>query len=654
MTVNNRVPLTSTSSSVLKFGVVALAILLPLFLQAPAPTGVSPCDVPRIERFDLVHRSDLVTRSPISIAGDAQLDTFCAGNGTNGTILHPYVISGFHIDASSSPYAIQLVDTTRFVILEGNAFGNNTLPSGNILNSAGVFLINVSNVVVANNTFQRNFNGITILSSNSVTIINNSIIDSIACGLGINDSSSINASSNAFSNCGFFIDAATLPQLLSYNIDTTNKVNTYGSVYYLKNVHHMKVDHVQDGSQVFLVNCTSVEVSGIHFSSSTIGMLAYYSAEITVRSNTFETHNIVGIGGAKSQNLSIHHNRVSGSAFYGIGINTCNQTDIEYNVVFNNKADGIVVGGGSQTRISRNVLYDNPQYSIKVVNSNNTSINRNNVTNGNRGIALAWDDINATITGNLVSFAKDYAIGMELSTGINVSSNQLSSNKVGLKVDQFIENLSVFLNNFINSTTSHVIMETITNTMWNCTGWGNYWDDYVVHFPNATVAGNRTWMTPYLCNWTTDNFTDYHPLVSPNIIPWIEFQVPTCQWKVGIAVPFTFTGSPGDEPIAVRWVFGDGQQDTSDLTVQHAYSQPGHYSVSLFIRDLHGETDYVLLEDFIEVTSADDGGLKLLGLVISLGVAIGIPAMLIWIGVVRRRKERMFLQDSEVQLREEP
>ncbi len=646
MTVEVRIIHKMPPWQVVLLWVIILTIPICIFHTGQIQLDSSTKDKSGIGQFEILQRSDLIVHVPINIAGNVQLDNFCAGNGTDGSALKPHVISGFQIDASGSTYAIQVNDTTRFVVLENNALENYKNPYGSVYNSAGVLLRNASNILVKNNTFQKNFNGITILSSSNVTITNNTIVDSVVCGVAINNSGSINASSNSLWNCGLYVEDCTLPQLLSYNIDTTNKVNANGSIHYLKNINRLKVDYVQNGSQVFLVNCTNVEVSGIHFGSSTIGLMVYYSADITVRSNTFEKHNFYGFVGVLSRYLSVINNRISG-ALYGLGIKICNQTDIEYNVVFNNAYDGIVVGGGSQTRIIRNEVTNNTNYNIKIILSNNTSIIRNTVSKGRRGVGAAWDDVNVTISCNSISYTTESAVEVEQSDGIVVSSNQFSSNMVALRLKQEVSNFIASLNNFVNSISGNVDIGGNANaTSWNCTGWGNYWDDYAVHYPNATAAANGTWMTPYNCTWSVSNFTDYRPLVSANIIPWIEFQVEQHQWRVGVPVTFTFSGSSGDGPIEIRWDFGDGQFETSSFTVQHVYSQPGHYGVSLSIRDRHGETDYLLLEDFIEISNGSDDGSILLGIILSLCIVISIPAVLLWIGMRRRRREKKILQSS--------
>nr|MDO8113045.1 hypothetical protein [Candidatus Sigynarchaeota archaeon] len=68
-----------------------------------------------------------VSRNPIVINGNAQLDAFCAGNGTDGSLAHPHVIVNMTFASESS--AIQVSNTNRVLWLV------NCAPAGIVLHN---------------------------------------------------------------------------------------------------------------------------------------------------------------------------------------------------------------------------------------------------------------------------------------------------------------------------------------------------------------------------------------------------------------------------------------------------------------------------------------------------------------------------------------
>jgi len=110
------------------------------------------------------------TDGTINIDGDTALDTFCAGNGTDGLSWSTaHVIKDLTIISGDDEYCIFLGNTTRFLVIQ-----NCTLEgpgSGGVC----ISLDSCTNINISRNVIRNNHNGIYLDSSEHVTVDNNTI-----------------------------------------------------------------------------------------------------------------------------------------------------------------------------------------------------------------------------------------------------------------------------------------------------------------------------------------------------------------------------------------------------------------------------------------------------------------------------------------------
>jgi parallel beta-helix repeat protein len=542
----------------------------------------------------LAKSGNLTAHSPIQIVGDVQLAAFFAGNSTNGSVSNPFVLEGLTIDASSSIHGLEIINTTLNVHIKNNlmAFASNPAYSSKM--PSGIKLHNVSNVRIINNTLEQNYLGISIDISSNITIMNNSIVDNQFIGIASNFSKQITLLNNVFINCGLHI-LGTLADCLSLNVDDSNRINENGRLIFLTNIKGRALPDIPDGSQVILVNCTGVILQGITTSASSIGIMLLYSNNNTIQNNVISNKNYHSIVCAASNNNIIKNNSLSG-AIYSLGLMYCNGSRIEGNRVSGAIFDGIVVLSCNDTVLTRNTLNNNVEYGIKLVKSSRCLVLGNSISKSEVGIGVAWDDYNITISENLVSSCTQYGIVVDFSGNVTINGNTIESCDVALRISQMPGSAIVYLNNFLNSTTSHVDLLMISPTSYNNTLWGNYWDDYVDKFPDATETDRGTWITPYCLGTGFVNVTDHHALVSPNRLPHASFSVNSPVLVVGEVIGFSFTGDPGDDRSTFTWYYGDGTSSVTDeARTWHVYESPGDYNVSLIVSDKHGEQAFASL-----------------------------------------------------------
>jgi hypothetical protein len=59
----------------------------------------------------------------------------------------------------------------------------------------------------------------------------------------------------------------------------------------------------------------------------------------------------------------------------------------------------------------------------------------------------------------------------------------------------------------------------------------------------------------------------------------------------GVSIPFALVNDSGNHPFQYQWNFGDGTANSTSATPQHAFENPGNYTVKLMIIDRDGDVD---------------------------------------------------------------
>ena len=566
--------------------ILILVITLPVFIKVYEGTSI-PVSIGgenNIAKNNSLFKSSYTPHEPILIIGNDELDAFCSGNGTDGTENNPHNISGFEINASTSRYGIEIRDVDKHVVIENNSISNILSYAMSELYPTGINVINSTNIELNNNNLEKSYIGAGVYNSSDISIIGNHISWNAYMGLIINNTINNIVKNNYFLNCGVYL-SGTIDECRNQEIDNSNTMNYHGKLYYYKDVSSTLPNEWGDGSQLIMVNCSNIKIENKDFHSTSIGLISLYSTNISVVRNRF--FNLSYFGALfVSTNASFFHKNLLRDSIYSCVFAYSHNNSISFNNFSYNMYDGLVLGYCSNTMVYRNIASFNPSFAMKIHTSSSIMVMDNHVFNSGTGIGFAWDCSISQIKGNSL-YNNTYAgIETSFSTNITCTQNTMEENGIGIKVKESV-NGSYFLNNFIGNIDQ--TMELINGNAWNNSAWGNYWSDYEILYPNASIIDNNTWDMAYeILNGYS---FDYYPLVNETIAPRANFTINATYGIKNQDILFNFTGILGDAPVDYNWTFddGEGSQDLYDNI--HSFQNTGIYNVSFWLEDLHQEKD---------------------------------------------------------------
>ena len=313
---------------------------------------------------------------PIYIRGNENFTENNGVTGGSGTKNDPYIMENGTIDASSA-HGIHVKNTTAYFIIQnclvengGSSYNGiylNNVVNGRIQNNTcennhhGIFLYCSDNNLISNNTCENNTNGIHLHSSD------NNILDNNTCE---------NNSQYGFYLCGIFLycsDNNTLDSntcennrrgiILSYSINNTLDNNTLSNNQYNFGVDGSDYSHfVHDIDASNLVN------------GKPIRYLVGHSDEEIGPSMETSYLGIVNCDNIRVENLALGHNK------RGILIVITQNSRVE-NCIFENNDYGIFLWDSDNNTLDNNTCKNNDYYGIRLYGSDNNSIYHNNLIN---------------------------------------------------------------------------------------------------------------------------------------------------------------------------------------------------------------------------------------------------------------------------------
>ncbi|MHA1341223.1 MAG: right-handed parallel beta-helix repeat-containing protein [Promethearchaeota archaeon] len=320
----------------------------------------------------------------IKINSDIELDAFCNGNGTNGSINNPHIIQNYEINTAGN--GIEISNTTKYLIIR-----NCTIISSG---GSGILLNKSNNIKVENCSIEAN-RAIYLNWTNNINITESKLLRNIINGIKAENSSNINIYNNTFSE----------------NNGTSAYFESCKQINFSLNIMFNNSPQSLPYSEVYIMN-----ISDSEFSNNII---------------TQNQGNGTYIGDLVSEINFMFNNILNnkGSGIYQNGSSECFNITLKYNHISNNSQYGIYWINGSLVSdifILYNNIDNNSLTGINVY-SDNISISGNNAThNGKNGIELKG--FNITCFGNNASFNKEIGIYIDSNNTAKIWLNYISNN----------------------------------------------------------------------------------------------------------------------------------------------------------------------------------------------------------------------------------
>jgi nitrous oxidase accessory protein len=226
--------------------------------------------------------------------------------------------------------------------------------------------------------------------------------------------------------------------------------------------------------------------------------------------------------------------------------------NVAENNILNNNGIGIMLTNASTNLIVNNVI---SKGGASLLNSNFNTIYNNTITSGQLwlGDYPRMPASNNLITRNTMEDAGIYGWAALVGYGSNnVFYGNLIANNGGIGlalggIDIEVDNNLFYCNNFMNNSESFgANWQVIGSNSFDNGTTGNYWDDYLTKYPNATEADNSgIGNTPYL---VYGNITDNYPLMNAFNISNVNIQLPTWISSLPSLLPLPSFPSPSPSP----------------------------------------------------------------------------------------------------------
>ena len=253
---------------------------------------------------------------PILITSDSEFETLAITENWpgSGSPIDPYLIENLQIFTTTAAYAFSVYDTTASFMVSGCSLKGTTGSvylqnvqnghlDGNTLlgqNSAAI-LHESDNNIISNNTCDTSGPAIFLWSSDNSVLTNNIISSSL--GVGIELAGSVNATvrTNAMTDCGMTLHPWTLEQSSTHIIDDENSVRGK-PLYYYSGADSGTIPN--DAGQVILADCSNVTVEDLNFVDAAVGVMLFFSSNITVANIESTNHFWCGINLENCHNVT--------------------------------------------------------------------------------------------------------------------------------------------------------------------------------------------------------------------------------------------------------------------------------------------------------------------------------------------------------------
>ncbi|MEM4308454.1 MAG: NosD domain-containing protein [Thermoplasmata archaeon] len=247
---------------------------------------------------------------PLNITTNEDFAFYASLYGWNGagTNINPYIIDRYYINGNGTLNCTYIANTDVSFVIQNCLVKNATQPQGN-----GIYLFNVNNATLFNNTIRNARYGIYLGNAGYTEISKNDITGIITWGITLSNSMNITVSNNrvyAFSNPAIYLWFSNSNQVVGNQLNNTSS----GIYLYSSSKNTIVKNHIwnQTGSGVYLYGgSTENIISSNNVSFGNIGIdLQITSDNNEITYNWIYNNTNYGIYILLSAGNRIHHNNL--------------------------------------------------------------------------------------------------------------------------------------------------------------------------------------------------------------------------------------------------------------------------------------------------------------------------------------------------------
>lgn len=418
----------------------SLAILLTPETIAPSPATVT-----------------YTIHAPILITNDANFSD--VGNpgtfgvtGGSGTLIDPFIIDGWDIDASTANGILIQNTNVHFIIRNCTVHDGGTTYSGIVLSNCGN-----DTATISNNTCDTNRMGIVVFQSNGIIVNNNECTSNDLYGifLRLADYGSVVANNTCQNNLhGILLRSSNNSNIVVNNTCTMNNQNGIWLDYSCNN--SILVNNGSGNTQmgILLNNADGNTINGNILQQNVVGLSMSRSNNLTVNGNMAENNSVDGIYAEYSNYLMLAGNTANNNSLdagiwttyvgnvtaignicsdqpWGLYVDSAGNFTLSYNVVTTSSEAGIFVGlpGAKNGVVSDNICtYNN--YGIDFEQVSNITVTGNDCNNNSQGI-YAYTMTGSTLSLNNASSNTQNGIWLDTNNAYNTLTNNTCSYNFG-------------------------------------------------------------------------------------------------------------------------------------------------------------------------------------------------------------------------------
>ncbi|MHA2292397.1 MAG: NosD domain-containing protein [Candidatus Hodarchaeales archaeon] len=407
---------------------------------------------------------------------------------------HPFIIEGYNF-VSDVFELIHIQDTDVNFIIRNNLLDGIT--NGN----TGIFLSNVTNARVINNTILNTMQGIFLLSSDYNYLENNTAKNNIN-GFYLESSDAntlINNTATSNTYYGFVLEGSDANNLTSNTANDNRRRGFY--LYSSSDTNTLVNNNANNNGQTgfYLQNSDANTLIGNTANSNTNnGVVLYSNCDGNTLSNNIAINNRNNYGfyvGYSSYSNTLINNTATdngrdGFALYRFsGVNT-----LINNTATSNGQNGFYLfDSSSYNTLINNTATSNSLDGFRLISSNLNTLTNNTVTSNSHGVYLIGSNHNTLIENDLTA---NYGMYISNSKDTTIISNSITYDNTGIYLDSTektnITGNSIFTH--ISSLNSVGIYTHNANFSYILSNTVIYTDNYAIHLSasssNATVVNN--------------------------------------------------------------------------------------------------------------------------------------------------------------------